>query len=291
MITLKRAYLAGKALLLVLLALLPVVARGQAPDSLLQFNRYPEDSVLAQRMTPSELAHPLYLVRVSARYAYQLAQIGPHIPLKERKMRVYILDLQLGANVWVQPQGRLGPPDQLAFLAADRWRSRHVGLEFFPTEIDLASRRFQLRSALCFDFYNYRLEQPVRLVPGNSSLGYEEQATLSLERNKFAFSYFRLPILFRFSTDKYRPQKGFRIEAGPWAALRMESWIKQRSFEDGLYKERNRFGMHNLQFGLTGKIGFKFLEIYAHYPLLPTFQPGYAARVHHLAFGVRVFGI
>jgi hypothetical protein len=215
---------------------------------------------------------------------------------KERKdierpdIKVNLFRLDLGINSWLYDHS-FNLPKEVNEFELEQAKSIHVGLHFFPSRLNLYKHKVHLFTSVGLNIPNYRIDRNVVFSQNSDSL-FLHQRNTEFRRNKLAMTYLRVPLLIGFNTDPEEPNKAFRFRAGGFGSLLLTARNKQVSEEEGKVKRRDRFNLNRFQYGVTARIGFRFLEFYANYALNPLFAPNEGPQeLRGLEMGIRIIQI
>jgi hypothetical protein len=224
---------------------------------------------------------------------------GSDLRAKPRAVTIGLANLDLGVNLLLD-NNSFNMSRAYSDLEQNVARSLFVGLDFIPTAVRLGSRHFHLLSSLSLDMHNYEFQRDVVLREDAPYFDWRISET-ALRRSKLSLAYAKIPLMLRFSTDRRHPEKGFRITLGGYASLMLNSHGKTKTVDGAKEKQRDTFHLNRVQYGLTGRIGFKFVELYCHYALSPLFreaqQPDNLTVFYQnpdfnsIVFGFRIIGI
>lgn len=112
----------------------------------------------------------------------------------------------------------------------------------------------------------------------NFAAGYE------VKRNKFTQCYVDIPLEFRFRTNRKSP---FRVTVGGKFGYMMNNHIK-RVEDDLKYKILDNDNVNKLHYGLTARIGYKFINLYAYYGMSDLFDKNKGPEMAPISVGISV---
>lgn len=226
---------------------------------------------------------------------------GPIVQSTPRVVTIGLMNLDLGVNLFLD-NNSFNLSRRYSDLEQNVARSIFVGLDFLPTAVRLGSRHLHLLTSLSLDMHNYEFQRDVVLREEQPQFSWDISET-ALRRSKLTLAYAKIPLMLRFSTDRRRPEKGFRVTVGGFASLLINSHGKTKTEDGERNKQRDLFHLNRVQYGVTGRIGFKFVELYCHYALSPLFRQPSASDdptiailrenpdFNTIVFGFRIVGI
>ena len=135
------------------------------------------------------------------------------------------------------------------------------------------------------------------MLEGNNQLkenitGVSFPEVRDFNKSKFTVAYLSIPVVPTLQFRNSHGKKLFRLGAGGYAGLRLESHTKVKYKENGNStkgKERGSFYLNDFRYGLMAQVGIRWLTFFAKYDLNPLFADTKGPELHALSFGVTVF--
>ncbi|HPG07589.1 MAG TPA: outer membrane beta-barrel protein [Saprospiraceae bacterium] len=205
-----------------------------------------------------------------------------HDPIKTRW---FLLDIGVGSYVEDVPlylDNGLNPFDQ------DLGRSTNLQIHLYQQRINLAGGVLNLLHGLEFNIQEYAFANPVSLVPNQPELTINLDDGVSYRKNRLQMTYLTLPIMLNIETNPNHHHRSFRISAGVYGGLRLNSNLKQKSGAYGKEKIRDDFNLNKYQYGLRGQIGFGPINLYGTLNMSPLFDENQdaGAKLYPFAIGI-----
>lgn len=216
----------------------------------------------------------------------------PEHDQKERRRRkgshVDGVALDIGITNYFQ-DGNYGvnavPSDD--FELRDFRPASHVALHLFPTTVSLAGRgAVNLKTALTIDWTYYHFVNDVTIVEDLEEIGFENTG-VSFSKNNLMARYFQIPLLLNFNTIP-GSDDGLRISFGAYAGVLWKARTKQISDENGKVKIDGDFYLNPFRYGLTGRIDFKWFDLYLNYNLSELFEDGQGPMTQTFTAGINI---
>ena len=177
-------------------------------------------------------------------------------------------------------------PQQLELNA---WRSKGVNLYYYY-RVKLINDKLTLNPGLGLGLDSYSFNNHV--IIGTSNTGIFESHIDTLNRNilktKLATNYVDLPLELRFKSSS-NDLKAFRIAVGAKVGVLFNAHSKIKFVEDGfVHKTKNRddFGLNQFRYGLIGRIGYSYFNLFGYYSLSTLFKNGKGPDVTPFMFGI-----
>jgi len=205
-----------------------------------------------------------------------------------REISVSIFALDLGLNTFHSESAGLNLPRGYENLLLNQDACINVGLRFLTTRFSLYDNRLNLITGLNFDFHNYKFQRNIHLLPERDELvvATYPRDSINYTKNKITMTYFQVPLLLNYTINPYNRKRSVRLSAGPYASLLIHSHTKRESAKQGTEKEYDSFNLNSLQYGVSARVGYRFVELYCNYALNPLFRDGRGPDLHALSFGI-----
>lgn len=169
----------------------------------------------------------------------------------------------------------------------DYLRSNVVNINPFERNISLYKNYIALTTGIGFQFNRMMFENNTTLVPFKDSIQIVD-AGISYSKNMLKASYLTVPLLFQFNTSKIHA-KSFHFAIGGQVAVKLGSRSKQVYDVDGDKKRdiyKNDFNLNPFQYGLTARIGYGQVNVFANYNLSEVFKSGKGPELFPFQIGV-----
>ncbi|MCK4465033.1 MAG: outer membrane beta-barrel protein, partial [Bacteroidales bacterium] len=112
---------------------------------------------------------------------------------------------------------------------------------------------------------------------------------LSLEKSKFATSYLTVPLLLEFQVPAGKRSRRLFFSGGVIGGLKIGSHTKMVYKENGnRKKDKNRgdFNLSPLRYGVTARVGYRALKVFANFYLTPLFEDGAGPELYPFSVGL-----
>lgn len=203
--------------------------------------------------------------------------------------------LDVGKSLYIANQdlptieGDINPMDQRI------WGSWNIGLHLFKQKISLYKGYVNLKWGISFDYSEYRFDNDISMVDRTSQVTFVNAVGINgnpiddFDKNELQTWYLNVPLELHFETNPNNEKRSFRLSAGGFAGIFLDSQYKQ---EYDIYEvtANDDFNLNNFRYGLTGSIGYGWFNLYGNYALNGLFSEdgdgGYA--VSPLNVGIKV---
>lgn len=193
-------------------------------------------------------------------------------------------------------KGSLSSPDFPGWLVLDIGfnglidNNEAMGLEFWPSKSFgiyhmksfEVSKRLTFNAALGIAAEKFGFAENITLAYATDAISGEQNVIIdslgfSPGLNKLAVTYLDLPLEFRYYPSKAKEAKGFFIGVGGAIGYRLSSHTKIRSTQNDrtvTTKVKDAFGLNNLRYGVSARVGYRGFSIYYKQYLSNVFQGG-----------------
>lgn len=166
-------------------------------------------------------------------------------------------------------------------LELNNWKSKGVNMYYY-FGIPFGCSKFNLATGigLGLDSYHFK-DESVRLFTSNDSLTIINSqisgATgLDYQKSKLATNYVDIPLELRFQTGECMGKK-FRIAVGGKVGVLFNAHTKTKYTNigtDDKTKEKlhQEFGLNKFRYGVTGRVGFGYVNLFGYYSLSDLFD-------------------
>jgi len=107
-------------------------------------------------------------------------------------------------------------------------------------------------------------------------------------KTKLAANYFDIPVELRFKSSN-NDRTAFRIAIGAKVGVLFNAHSKIKFIEDGFVrkiKSRDDFGLNQFRYGIIGRIGFSYFNLFGYYSLSSLFKSGKGPELTPFMFGI-----
>lgn len=198
------------------------------------------------------------------------------------------LGLDIGiTNYWANGNYGVNAVPNDNFELRDFRPASHVALHLFPTTVSLIGRgAVNLKTALTIDWSYYHFTNDVTIIEGLEEIDFEA-SNVSFEKNNLMARYFQIPLLLNFNTIP-GSDDGLRVSFGVYGGVLWKARTKQVSDENGKVKLDGDFYLNPFRYGLTGRIDFRWFDLYFNYNLSEMFEDGQGPSTQTFTAGINV---
>jgi len=198
--------------------------------------------------------------------------------------------LELGLNNYLTPDySMVLPPDQM-YMDLNTGKSWNWNINLFDFGVPLGTSYVGLVSGLGFEFINYNFNGQNSIMKDpdtGTTVEYIPPYAGYITKSKMNINYMTIPLLLEFQipTDRGR----IHISTGVIGGLKLWSNTKIKYTEAGdNSKEKNKsdFNISPLRWGVTARVGYKWIGVYANYYMTSLFKPTMGPELFPFAVGL-----
>jgi hypothetical protein len=181
----------------------------------------------------------------------------------------------------------------LRYLELKQGQSWNFNLNILQYSLGFGTDKVGLVTGLGFEFNNYifRNESTLRVINGvtveDNAISLDPNKTVT--KSKFDINYMTLPLLLEFQIPTINRHRLF-LSAGVVGGVKLSSQTKIEY--EGLTKGKERikddFNLSAFRYGLTARVGFRALSVFATYYPVQLFEENKGPEVYPFAIGLRL---
>ncbi|MBE9509544.1 MAG: outer membrane beta-barrel protein [Bacteroidetes bacterium] len=199
--------------------------------------------------------------------------------------------LEIGMNNYLTSDYSLTLPAEAQFMELNTGKSWCVNLNLIQYDIGFRTDKIGLVTGMGLEFNNYRFDRENSIIkdPVTSEIvALEYDAGTYIEKSKLATTYLTAPLLLEFQIP-VSGHKRIHISGGVIGGLKIGSHTKVIYKEDGTKQKdkiRDDFNLSPLRYGVTARIGYRALKIFAIYNLTPMFESAKGPELYPVSIGL-----
>lgn len=180
---------------------------------------------------------------------------------------------------------------QTEFMKNDLWRSNSAYINFLQQSIGLQKNRntIGLVTGLGLHLQSYRLDDNTTIVKGNDGVISSKNLYFNdNQKSKLAVESLTLPLLLEFQIPIKHHENRLFVSAGAMASYRLASHtkIKYKDEKKEKLKVADDFSMHRLKYSLMMRAGYRWLNVFATYDVVPLFKTNKGPVLTPFTFGI-----
>lgn len=208
---------------------------------------------------------------------------------KRKTVDVDVIGLDLGMN-FLMDNGEFGVSAANSSLETKPLGSTHFGIHLFPTEINLIRNKLNLKTAVTFDNNRYSFRDNIIVVPDQPTLTLIEDSS-DYRKSKLISWYAQIPLMLNIQTNPDNQNRNFHLSVGGYAGLLLSGRTKRKGDEIGKIKQQDDYNLNPFRYGVTGRIGYRNMELYCNYNLTSMFDEDQGPEIIPVTFGISLTGM
>jgi hypothetical protein len=171
------------------------------------------------------------------------------------------------------------------FLRYRSWKSSNVGFDLLQAGYRFNSA-FKIYVSAGLDWTHLRLRENITIQQDgpDDALRYTRDGII-YSKNRFTSSYIRIPLTFDWRSHVNNNGKRFHVAGGPMIGILYNGRVKQKSDENGKEKFNDTYHFTKLRYGLTGRVGYGSMGIFAKYYFNDMFDTAAQEGLRNFSFG------
>nr|MBP7170021.1 PorT family protein [Bacteroidales bacterium] len=197
-----------------------------------------------------------------------------------KKFKGHWSGFELGINGFMDKNQSMTQTGDIAWMDLKQARSWNTNINFTQYSIGFGTDKAGLVTGLGLEFNDYHFSNPITLKVENGVTVVDSsyiQAGYKVEKTKITMSHLTLPLLLEFQIPMGEKRKDrIYISAGVIGGVRLGSHTKVVYDDGSRHKDKNRgdFNIATLRYGLTARMGYKGIRLFANYYPVQLFEKG-----------------
>jgi len=214
-----------------------------------------------------------------------------HKEMRKKRFDAHWAGLEVGLNNYLTPDNSLVLPPGEEFMDLNTGKSWNWNLNIADFGIGLGTSFVGIVSGLGFEFINYNFDGQNGIIkdPGTgNTVEYIPPYEGFITKSKLNITYLTAPLLLEFQIPAGH-QGRIHFSAGVIGGLKLWSNTKIKYTEAGdKSKEKNKsdFNLSPLRWGVTARVGYKEVSLFANYYMNSLFKPGMGPELYPFSIGL-----
>ncbi|HPP90799.1 outer membrane beta-barrel protein [Tenuifilum sp.] len=209
-----------------------------------------------------------------------------------KKFKGHWSGFELGINGFMDKNQSMTQTGDIAWMDLKQARSWNTNINFTQYSIGFGTDKAGLVTGLGLEFNDYHFSNPITLKVENGVTVVDSsyiQAGYKVEKTKITMSHLTLPLLLEFQIPMGEKRKDrIYISAGVIGGVRLGSHTKVVYDDGSRHKDKNRgdFNIATLRYGLTARMGYKGIRLFANYYPVQLFEKGKGPELYPFSVGL-----
>lgn len=212
---------------------------------------------------------------------------------KRSKFKGHWSGIDLGFNDFMNSDLTMTRKPGAEYMDLNTGRSWNVNLNIMQYSFGFGTDVIGLVTGLGFEFNDYHFDGNNSIMKdsvGNIAPLDYTKLNINLDKSKLSTVYLTVPLLLEFQLPHGASHnKRFHIAAGVIGGLKLGSHTKVVYYENSKKqkdKVRDDFNINALRYGLTARVGYHGLNLYANYYPTPLFEKDKGPELYPFAVGL-----
>jgi hypothetical protein len=208
----------------------------------------------------------------------------------KKKFNPHWAGISVGLNNYLTPDNSMVLPSDQYYMDLNTGKSWNWNINVIDFGVPLGTKYVGLVSGLGFEFINYNFNGQNSIMKDPVSgeiVEYIPPYAGFITKSKMNIAYMTIPLLLEFHIPAGRDK--IYISTGVIGGLKLWSNAKIKYTESGdRSKEKNKsdFNLSPLRWGVTARVGYKWIGIYANYYMTSLFKPTMGPELYPFAVGI-----
>lgn len=209
---------------------------------------------------------------------------------RKSKFEGHWAGFEVGINTFMNPDYTFTLPNDGKFLELNTGKSWNFNINFFEQNIPIHPNYFGFVTGLGVNFNNYHFVQDMRLEKDANGIITGTPVTDAVfDKNSLYTVFLTAPILFEFQIPVNKKKHRLYFAGGLTGGIKLASGTKQEYTLNNQDREQKIKGEYNLasyRYGVTARVGYRALRIFANYDLVPLFKKNLGPEVYPFSAGL-----
>ena len=215
---------------------------------------------------------------------------------KKKKFRGHWTGLNFGINNFLNSNYEMALPAGGEFMDIHESKSYNFSFNFVQFNIPLFSKYMGFVTGMGIEWNNYSLKQNIDLFEDQNNNGYINYVEIDPEdmnytKNILRSIYLNVPLIYEFQIPVTKRDKRINIGLGVIGSMKIGSKFKKIYEIDGnkqKIKLNEDYQISPFRYSATLRIGFRALQLYANYSLVPLFEKNKGPELYPVSVGIRI---
>ncbi|RLD26040.1 MAG: hypothetical protein DRI70_06210 [Bacteroidetes bacterium] len=209
---------------------------------------------------------------------------------RKNKFRPHFAGIELGLNNFVTPDFSLVLPDNESYMDLNTGKSWNWNLNFLEYGLGFGTDKVGIVTGLGFEFINYNFDGQNSIRKDDITgdiIEYVPTYAGNITKSKMNITYLTAPLLLEFQIPAGR--KRIHISGGVIGGIKLWSNTKMKytvSGEKSKEKAKGDYNLSPLRWGFTARIGYRALNLFANYYMMPLFKEGTGPELYPFTIGL-----
>lgn len=196
-----------------------------------------------------------------------------------------------GFNGFMDPDFSINMKDDLKYLELRQGRSWNINLNILQYSLGFGTDKIGLVTGLGFEFNDYHFRNKTNIKVENGITVVDSSYILNninVTKTKLSTAHLTVPLLLEFQIPTYSDRHRIFFSTGVIGGVRLGTHTKVL-YEDGNEKKdkvKDDFNLSAFRYGVTARIGYRGLKLFANYYPTALFEKKKGPEVYPFSVGL-----
>lgn len=206
---------------------------------------------------------------------------------EKRKFRGHWSGFEFGVNGFMDKNQSMIMKDDLAYMDLKQARSWNVNINFLQYSLGFGTDKAGLVTGMGIEFNDYHFSSETTLKNDNGVTKVDSSfVDFNVSKSKLSTTYFTVPLLLEFQIPAGHHR--LYVSGGIIGGVRLGSHTKVVYNDGGKEKKKNRddFNLSTFRYGLTARVGYRGLRLFANYYPTSLFEKDKGPELYPFSIGL-----
>ncbi|MFO7934849.1 MAG: outer membrane beta-barrel protein [Bacteroidales bacterium] len=208
---------------------------------------------------------------------------------RSKKFKPHFAGFEIGLNNYLTPDFSIKLPQDQRFMDLNTGRSWNFNLNILEYGIGLGTDKAGVVTGLGFEWTNYMFDNQnsIRKDENGAIAEYVPEQAGNIIKSKFNMTYITAPLLLEFQIPAGK--KRIHLSGGLIGGVKIASNTKIKyeiSGEKSKEKAKGDYNLAPLRYGVTARLGYRAINLYANYYLTPLFSENDGPELYPFSIGL-----
>ena len=206
---------------------------------------------------------------------------------EKRKFRGHWSGFEFGVNGFMDKNQSMIMKDDLAYMDLKQARSWNVNINFLQYSLGFGTDKAGLVTGMGIEFNDYHFSSETTLKNDNGVTKVDSSfVDFNVSKSKLSTTYFTVPLLLEFQIPAGHHR--LYVSGGIIGGVRLGSHTKVVYDDGGKEKKKNRddFNLSTFRYGLTARVGYRGLRLFANYYPTSLFEKDKGPELYPFSIGL-----
>ncbi len=209
-----------------------------------------------------------------------------------KKFDAHLAGIELGFSNFINNNSSLASDQEMGFMQLKPEKSFNLSLNIFEVGFPIIAKNLGVSTALSLEWNRYALEQNIDILTDENNILKPitiDENIIKYNKNYLNSTYLNVPVIMEF--QKQLGSKQIYISAGAFGGVRLTSRQKQVFDSNGdknKIKNKDDFEMSPFKYGLTARIGYGPISLFANYSMNTLFKNNAGPELYPITVGLRL---